>query len=203
MNRLITFGCSLAYGHGLSDCFKWQNNEPGDVASELAFPALIAKRLKLDNFNLSRPGASNKEIWNKAINFAYETTDTVIVHWSYPDRTIIYNDNGTETHIAPWQDNIESSLFYKHFHSDIEAYNDFYLRLDQLNHFYKMFKINARFFVPKRSYYRPGPKWCLGHIMHYSIDEMAHSANDFALDGIHPGRKTHYDYANQLLTILK
>jgi len=203
MNRLITFGCSLAYGHGLSDCFKWQNNEPGDVASELAFPALIAKRLKLDNFNLSRPGASNKEIWNKAINFAYETTDTVIVHWSYPDRTIIYNDNGTETYIAPWQDNIESSLFYKHFHSDIEAYNDFYLRLDQLNHFYKMFKINARFFVPKRSYYRPGPKWCLGHIMHYSIDEMAHSANNFALDGIHPGRKTHYDYANQLLTILK
>jgi len=203
MPRLIAFGCSLTYGHGLSDCIIQPYNEPGDTASESAFPTLIARKLNRTCINLSRPGASNKEIWNNAVNYEYRSTDIVIVHWSYPDRNVVYKDDGTIVELAPWNDNAESKLFYKHFHSNIDANNDFYLRLDHLNNLYNRLNIKSAFFIPKHKCYTEQPSWCNAEINEIYIEKLSKDNNDYGLDNIHPGEKSHYEFARELYRILK
>ena len=200
MNRLIAFGCSLTYGHGLADCIKQPCNEPGDTASEQAFPTLVARKLNRTCINLSRPGASNKEIWCNAVNYNYHPKDIVIVHWSYPDRNIVYRDDDTRVELAPWNDNNESKLFYKHFHSNKDANNDFYLRLD---HLYRSIGVKLLSFIPHAKYYNEKPVWCTADITPFSLEEISHSTNDFALDGTHPGENCHYEFARQIYRILK
>lgn len=200
--RLLTFGCSLAYGHGLSDCFKQPYNEPGETASEQAFPTLVARKLNRQCINLSRPGASNKEIWTKAINYEYNIKDIVLVHWSYPDRNIIYKDNKT-IELAPWNDNTESKLFYKHFHSENDANNDFYLRLDHLNSYYNRLNLKYLFFIPKFTYYAEQPNWCNAEISPYSLVVISQENKDLALDNKHPGANSHFEFARQIYHSLK
>lgn len=201
--RLITHGCSLAYGHGLVDCFKEENNEAGPVASELSFANGVARKLNRDCINTSRPGASNKEIWTKAINFDYNPKDIVIIQWTYPDRHIVYNDNGTETELAPWNDSNASKTYYAQFHSNIDTLNDFYLRLNQLNDFYNNIDIKHINLIPNNKYYADTPKWNKAVIEPLYIEDICRELNDYALDNVHPGEKTHFAFTRQLYKILK
>lgn len=203
MSRLITFGCSLAYGHGLSDCIKQPYNEPGETASQQAFPALVARKLNRECLNLSRPGASNKEIWNNAVNYNYHSKDIVVVHWTYPDRNIVYKDDNTIIELAPWNDNTESKLFYKHFHSNRDTNDDFYQRLDQLNNLYTRLDLKFLFLIPANKYYSEQPSWCNAKIAEHSIEKLCRDNNDFALDKIHPGENSHFELARQIYHILK
>ena len=57
--RLITFGCSNTYGHGLPDCHV-PPNEAGPNPSKVAWPQLLADRRGLECVNLGQPGGSNK-----------------------------------------------------------------------------------------------------------------------------------------------
>lgn len=203
MSRLIAFGCSLTYGHGLSDCIKQPYNEPGDTASEQAFPTIVSRKLNRTCINLSRPGASNKEIWNNAVNYKYDSKDIVLVHWSYPDRNVIYKDDSTMIELAPWHDNAESKIFYKHFHSNNDANNDFYLRLDHLNNVYNRLNIRSLFFIPADKCYTKQPNWCNAEISKNYIEKLSHDNNDYGLDNTHPGANSHYELARQIYRILK
>lgn len=83
--RLVTFGCSFTYGHGLADCFI-PPREPGPVPSKFAWPQLLANELKVDCINMSVPGASNKEILNTLLNFKFDSSDIVIIMWTFVER---------------------------------------------------------------------------------------------------------------------
>lgn len=100
MERLISFGCSLTYGHGLPDCFI-PPNQPGNNPSKMGYSSILAKYLNLECVNNSSPGASNKRIWNSVTNFSYNDKDTVIIQWSYIERTSIIKED-TIIDIGPW-----------------------------------------------------------------------------------------------------
>jgi hypothetical protein len=83
--RLVAFGCSFTYGVGLRDCFILPD-EPGLVPSKFSWPQLVANELNMDCINMSRPGSSNKEILNTLLNFKFNSTDVVVIMWSFLER---------------------------------------------------------------------------------------------------------------------
>ena len=89
--RLVTFGCSYTYGHGLSDCFTPPYGA-GPVPSKFAWPQLVANELNMDCINMSAPGVSNKEILNTLLNFKFDSTDVVIVMWSFIERWCLFKN---------------------------------------------------------------------------------------------------------------
>ncbi len=115
MERLIVFGCSLSYGHGLPDCFI-SPNLPGDKHSNLGWPSIVAKHLNRVCVNKSSPGSSNKRIWNEVINFEYQPNDLVIIQWSFIDRTAIIKANNIED-IGPWTNH----TFYKDMYDENDS----------------------------------------------------------------------------------
>ena len=91
--RLVTFGCSYTFGQGLEDCFVLPNNS-GPAPSKFAWPQLLANAQNLRCINMSNPGSSNKEILNTLLKFRFESTDIVIIMWSFTERWCILNRQG-------------------------------------------------------------------------------------------------------------
>lgn len=87
MSRLVVFGCSLAYGVGLPDC--WPNTSK---PSKLSWTQIVADTLGKTLINKSSPGAANKRIWKTIANFKFKKDDTVIVLWTYPNRHTIFEN---------------------------------------------------------------------------------------------------------------
>ena len=84
---LVTFGDSCTYGDGLEDCYA--DGNPGKKPSKFAWPTLLASQMNYDIANLSRPGASNKEILHKVLNTKLPDNAIVILGWSFFNRTCI------------------------------------------------------------------------------------------------------------------
>jgi hypothetical protein len=80
--KLVTFGCSHTYGHGLPDCHI-EPNMPGPKPSEFAWPNLLAQKLKLDVVNLSAPGIGNLHMLWKLLNYKFDNDDICIIAWTY------------------------------------------------------------------------------------------------------------------------
>lgn len=109
MSRLITFGCSLTYGHGLPDCFI-PPKLPGDNPSKLGWPSIIAKYMNKECINMAKPGSSNKRIWHTITNFQYKENDIVFVLWSFSERSAIIKHNKI-VDIGPWN----NQSYYKEY----------------------------------------------------------------------------------------
>jgi hypothetical protein len=56
--KLVTFGCSFTYGHGLADCMA-EDGSNGPTASEQAWPSVLGKLTGMKVDNVSEPGSSN------------------------------------------------------------------------------------------------------------------------------------------------
>lgn len=100
-NRLITFGCSLTYGHGLPDCLE-NDGRPGKLPSVYAWPQLLADHLSRECINNALSGSSNKRIWHRIVNFKYHPLDLVIILWTSPDRYGIVRSKEEVFDIGPW-----------------------------------------------------------------------------------------------------
>jgi len=61
MKKIVTFGCSVTYGHGLPDCHI-APDMPGKSPSKLAWPSLVANQANVQLSNQGKCGASNLEI---------------------------------------------------------------------------------------------------------------------------------------------
>lgn len=94
MSRLVAFGCSYTYGHGLPDCTV--GNHAGPEPSNFAWPSLLAKKIGRTVVNMSKPGAGNTEMLWKLINFDFQPDDICIIVWSYFTRSefYMYTDSG-------------------------------------------------------------------------------------------------------------
>ena len=99
--RIIAFGCSNTYGHGLEDCWNQQLRAPGPTPSNLAWPALLAKKFNCDVVNKSSPGASNKLIWQRILDFNFRIDDVCVVLWTYLDRWCVFSDVRTHS-LSTW-----------------------------------------------------------------------------------------------------
>lgn len=205
MNRLIAFGCSITYGHGLEDCFDPITNRAGPYPSKFAWPNIIGEKLGKEVINKATPGASNLEILYHILNFDFLKDDLIIILWSYPYRDMIFKQ---PTLLSPmpyypigsWKSD-EISVNWLKTHSDYDMvirswYNmhhaETYLNLQQLSNF--NFSANINHMKEHR------PKYL--NYKNLYLDELhlllLHH-NDKALDNNHPGPIAHVKLAEYML----
>lgn len=82
MSRLITFGCSFVYGHGLPDCHIPPNLQ-GPEPSKMGWPNMLADKLGYECVNKAEVGMGNFEILLKLLDTKLEPDDIVIIGFTY------------------------------------------------------------------------------------------------------------------------
>lgn len=194
ISRLVTFGCSLTYGHGLADCYQ-DNGREGEKPSVQAWPALVGQRLKLPVENRGQAGASNKEIWLNILSSKYKEGDMVVVLWTYINRNCLLFPDYIDRY-GPWRGSVRSKKWLEHQFNDYDASIELMGRVDHVKHHLDKKKIrNHHYFAdwyitPQRVFTR----------YNYPKDKMFIKAVlDFGRDGMHPGAKTHQAFAEQVV----
>jgi hypothetical protein len=186
--RIIAFGCSYTYGHGLPDCLSDDMITQGLNHSKLAYPSKLAEKLDCDYINLGRSGNSNKEIWYDVMNFNFKKDDIAVITWTYFSRFCVIKSNSIRR-ITPWKE--EEKLFYMNYSSRKDMMIDFYCRLNHVNlHLNNSGIKNYSFVIDE-----PGtdiPKWSEATIL--GQFEMVDKANDKC----HPGAVSHNRFANNI-----
>ena len=223
MSRLIVFGCSHTYGHGLPDCYRKPTPSNSDSAgpepSKLGWPNHLAKLMNINTvINQGKPGASNKEIWHRIINFALQRDDIVFILWSYTSRyCILYHPEALTTKIEqislgqlrPERRNDLSSLYYKHFYSEYDADVDFSLRTDHTVRYLTSEKrrlgLHLEFYnmvVEPHEYHLAARnvKWNSAKFLDVDFTSLQ-KLHPRALDGSHAGEAANQQYAEQLYKV--
>lgn len=126
--RAVFFGDSMTYGHGLPDCIDKENGGvglgrmAGPKPSDIGWASIVSRELNLPCVNLSRPGASNLEIFWTIRNAAIRCSDLVIVQWSFPERGCLLENKIVQ--IGPWmEDDLAKSYYLTHSKMDLENRN--------------------------------------------------------------------------------
>jgi hypothetical protein len=106
IKRIVVFGDSNAFGHGLPDCTSPEGKYFLDKPSKNAFPALIGDHFSIPVINLGVPGAGNDCILRLCYNYLmsipsiddpnnfrpfYQDGDLVIIGLSIASRMEIFN----------------------------------------------------------------------------------------------------------------
>lgn len=87
--RIICFGCSLTYGEGITEFDYYPHLKP----SNYSWPSILERDF-LNNstevINESWPGASNKVILYKLMNFDFKDGDIACIQYTYPGRDSLF-----------------------------------------------------------------------------------------------------------------
>ena len=226
-NRLVAFGCSHTYGHGLSDCYKHSNQfledyrHPGDSVSQHAWPSQLAKIMKIASVdNNGCPGASNKEIWKRIIDFKFKKDDIVFINWTHIERFCFFKDTADDTgscwnetnaiHLG--SDSKLAKWYFKNAYSDTDGLIDLFLRIDharrylddiKVKHFHTFFNLPAidEEYVPRAlngDYYKK--------ILNFKVLPADFAAiaeqHPRALDNRHPGPLAHVRFAEEIYKLI-
>lgn len=196
MPRLVTFGCSFVFGHGLPDCYMPPVN-PGNTPSKFAWPQILADKLGYECYNLSRCGSGNFEILMRILSTEFRSDDLVLIAWSYFHRFEQYKITDME---ANWRKIGFEDPEYK----TMLSYQAEIKNTDTTLHYYNWLTIqHAELFLNSKNiknnsyigvYIRPQypiktiPKYIT--VNNYIPDiHLVHA--DLALDGVHPGLESH------------
>lgn len=197
MSRLIAFGCSFTYGHGLPDCVDETGNGPGKEPSKVAWPSLLAQKLGRSVINLSQPAAGNTEILWKIFNFGFEPDDLCVIMWSYFTRSefFMYTNDSNGLRI---KENKNNPRFYED--EDVFLNHNCIANLLTMDHgsrYLDDLDIKSHAFIaPKRGlskqrgiYFKENDRINISNLdLSFSIIQYL---IDFGLDGRHPGVKSH------------
>ena len=152
--KLVTFGCSFTYGHGLADCMA-EDGSNGPTASEQAWPSVLGKLTGMKVDNVSEPGSSNLMITKAIVDYSKYTKDTVVVvMWSNNDRETIYKTGNEKLHMLPgflddtmpgtfWFDKDKNNFkktittYYENYHEDWNATLNQTIRMNFVHAFLK------------------------------------------------------------------
>ncbi len=191
--RIIAFGCSYTYGHGLPDCLEEDKITQGPSPSELAFPSLLAKRLNCECINLGKSGNSNKEIWNDILNFKFQEGDLAVITWTYFSRFCVIKSDSIRR-INPWKE--EEKVFYMNYSDRHDMVLDFYGRLNHIGSYLDNTGIKNYNFVIEYSDAKI-PQWSQTSIL--GKFEM----HDKAGDNCHPGTISHNIFSENIYKIIQ
>ena len=193
IRRLVAFGCSLTYGHGLADCYQEDGRE-GPNPSVQAWPSLVASKLRIPVDNRGIPGASNKEIWHAIMTSKFKEGDCVIVLWSYINRNCLFFPDYIDR-FGSWRGSIRSKKWLEHQFNDYDATIDLMGKVHHVEHYLSRKKIQnwhyfADFYCDKQKVF---PQ--------YNTEDKMFLRNvlDFARDGKHPGAKTQREFADRVI----
>lgn len=203
MSRIIAFGCSLTYGHGLPDCFD-PPYDPGQSPSNFSWPKIIANSLNKECINNSSPGSSNKRIWHSIINFEFRQNDQVFILWSYGERSAILKGKDTVEDLAVWIEDKNSVAYYKHLYNDYDSSMQSKLYVSHTNLFLKDKGILVYNLVTSKNYndiFNLADQ-TVSHIPLYICDSYDNRYPK-ALDNNHPGIECHSAFANDILENIK
>jgi len=206
MGRLVAFGCSLTYGHGLPDCHV-PPDQPGPFPSNYAWPSIVAAKLKIGVVNKGKPAASNEFILSEVLAFPVEHSDIVVIFWSFYDRAMLYCTNSRLGVIPNSEDSFRRQLSeeYYRLHGDYDLFMQTALSISHANlflekkqvpvyNFYFDTGLNERF-----TQYPDTP--ANSHKLNFLISEEMRI--DVALDNRHPGVKSQELIAKNMLNIIK
>lgn len=211
MSRLVTFGCSMTYGHGLEDCIGEDMISPGPTPSNYAWPVILGNKLHRSVVNLGEPGASNKKILFNIIDTNIKEDDEVVILWTFPHRDLIVNKDLGYTLIIPKEqtdllssEDADWERFYK-VHNDYDLYISTLLCVHHA-HYYLLSKgVNPVHFYFDSSM-TPYQVWIHPLIMNLKKIEMSFvdiNSSVLAPDKKHPSSKTHANMANTIYTYIK
>jgi hypothetical protein len=188
MNRLIVFGCSYTYGHGLQDCIASNGSAPGLYPSKFAWPQLVANVANLECINQSDPGSSNQQILWQIERFDFEVNDTVIIHWSFCNRAMYRTIKNDIVKILPQYGKSKGLVLAKKYYAlenQLNMYDKTRIFLNYAN--YRLKNIGINNFDTDDI-----------NLVHYYKKNLFPDA-DTALDNSHPGPKTHQRFAEYIL----
>lgn len=202
---LFAAGCSMTYGHGLEDCYDIVKQQPGKEPSKLAWPSMLAKQMKTEVINLSKPGGSNDHAISQLIKSNISRHDTVVVLWSFLTRAVFFTKENTE-HYGEWDETYLKNLLYYSNAFDIQIksllkIHNFTKYLESLEvGIYYMFMDKFDCLDSSSNHYSLIKKLWTG-IEKYDLtkstfdvvqrDFALGEAGEKALDGIHPGPLWH------------
>ena len=193
VNRLVTYGCSLTYGHGLADCYL-ENGKEGPEPSVQAWPSLVSNKLKIMVDNRGLPGASNKEIWHNIMTSKHKPHDMVVVLWSYINRSCLFFPDYVDR-FGPWRGSVRSKKWIEHQFNDYDATIDLMGKVHHVKHYLNKEKI--------RNYHYFADWYCSKQKVfpQYNTEDKMFVRNilDFARDGQHPGAATQRVFAEQVV----
>jgi hypothetical protein len=176
MSRIIAFGCSQTYGHGLPDCTDPTQDKP----SKFAWPNLLDSKC----INYAEPGGSNKLIVQRAIEHDWQPDDIAVFAWTYIHRSTVFGKRNIN--LGTWSSPERSVQTWKHFVATANSKENFC--------FDSMVYVNyMKLFIPVPNY-------------HFTVDTDLFEYGDFlgyldklqvdtAEDGSHYGPETHKNIA--------
>ena len=191
MARLVAFGCSFTYGAALSDTYEFR---PGP--SLFAWPNITAKNLNLECVNKGIPGAGNKEILHTIQNFDFNSNDTVVILWTYPNRWCTIKEDTIENFIHHRKDKFNQ--FYFQF-----MYNEYDLNLDMFTriNFAKMYLdlkgVKNYHFVVNSNMLKNKPAWSITKFEDLYSDDYRFKY-PLGLDDAHPGEEAHKNFGEDI-----
>lgn len=195
MSRLVTFGCSYTYGHGLPDCHI-PPTSPGKKPSDMSWAALLARRLNIELNNVSKPGISNAHILWHLLNYTFSKDDICIVMWTHFNRHPVSMLNA-DSSIMEW----ESYEDVKYTPNQLEDKNLTIKNFISIHHAHLHLlnkKINHIFLlVPWPEYTYACPPALDIPVLHRNI-YLGNMMIDTALDGLHPGLESHKKIADSI-----
>lgn len=197
MGKLIAFGCSLTYGHGLPDCHI-PPSFPGPNPSSMAWPSKLAALAKKECVNRATCGAGNFEIALSVISYQFEPSDVCFILWSYPDRDIILHDDQTVEQIGPWLDHKKFKA-WNWLNPEQTKSTKFWFNVATINNWLHFRNIPCYNLSVGLDYFGGvNPSWAEG-IRFLSADIQRHRvSNPRALDGRHPGPQGHENMAREV-----
>ena len=224
---LVTFGCSHTYGQGLPDCVA-DDGGPGPKPSNVAWPSILKRSVGFKSLNnRSRPGASNKIIVKRLIEYPYYNPKTVVVIlWSNFSRQTIFKNMEQKVHMMPhmadgakwmplsfWKRLEEDretftkkvDTYYKTFYEDFDAKFDQMIRMNFAHAFLKSKGIKSFHLVVDHEVTEDQEYFNNFNVSGLNL-KIYNWQKDFRIDyGLdtanpipHPGPKSHMLFANNI-----
>jgi hypothetical protein len=205
MSRLITFGDSFTYGHGLADCHVEGKNWAGPTPSKFAWSQVLGDKLGLEVINQSKPGHSNIQILRDILSFDFVPTDLVVVGWTYAVRDYIFKKNflGMDVSfmVSPWSKDKSVLKKYLSVHNDYDLSIRAGLYIHHSECFLKTKNVKQYHFCAHHGWVQVMPDFIntpTNFIPYMILDRDL----DLALDNSHPGPVAHKLAAEKLYEII-
>ncbi len=198
--RLVAFGCSLTYGHGLPDCYE-PPHFAGAAASRLSWCELVSKTLNRHCLNLSTPGSSNKRIWHTVNTFQAKPGDLAVIMWSFAHRNcIIKSKDCVKDILSPnntYRENETDRAYYRHIY---DAYDSEVMSKLYVEHATARLQRQGATVI-NLSYERENQSWFdRVQLTKVFFSDIGYQSMPRALDNSHPGVEAHRKFADDLLS---